>query len=385
MRNDETLNRDFRGAILREQVRLAFHQLPTMQTTSFFVALVLCFIVRNLVPRTEIALWLALVLAIVLSRSVLYYRFARIGDSEFDGTYWEKAYLVSALVSGTIWGSAAFLIFPAGNPVIMSIFVLVIASLASSTTVSHSSLRLGPLAWSGPAMMLFAVRCFLEGGDYGYGIGVLICLYLFTIHSYSFKHHAAITTSITLKFENLQLLDEVRKVNEFLKRISTIDGLTGLANRHSFEEFMEREWRRAMREQHPISLVMLDIDFFKAYNDNYGHQGGDECLKKVAAILAESMKRPADMVARYGGEEFMVVMPDTDIRGTREIAEKLRIAVEVLGVPHAYSPVASVVTISLGAASLVPKQGMDPSRLIRLADTALYAAKHDGRNRVKVA
>jgi len=385
MKNDKTLNQNHKPAILQEQVRLVFYQLPTMQTTSFLVALTLSFIVRDFVPRADIVVWLALVLAIVVSRIVLYYRFVRVRDAEFDGAYWEKAYLVCALISGTIWGSAAFLIFPAGNPVIMSIFVLVIASLASSTTVSHSSLRLGPIAWSAPAMLLFAIRCFLEGGEYGYGIGTLICLYLFTIHSYSFKHHTSITTSIGLKFENLHLLDEVSKANEFLKRISMIDGLTGLANRHSFEEFVDREWRRAIREQRPISLIMLDIDFFKAYNDNYGHLGGDNCLKKVAAILAESMKRPADLVARYGGEEFIVVMPDTDIRGAREIAEKLRIAVELLGVEHAHSSAASVVTISLGVASLVPELGQDPSHLIKQVDAALYAAKHDGRNRVKAA
>jgi len=385
MKNNETLTMNHQPAILQEQVRLVFYQLPTMQTTSFFVALVLSFIVRDFVPLADIAIWITLVLAIVVSRIILYYRFVRVRDTDFDGAFWEKAYLVCALISGTIWGSAAFLIFPAGNPVIMSIFVLVIASLASSTTVSHSSLRLGPLAWSGPAMLLFAIRCFFEGGEYGYSISILICLYLFTIHSYSLKHHTSISTSIALKFENLHLLDEVSKANEFLKRISMIDGLTGLANRHSFEEFMDREWRRAIREKRPMSLIMLDIDFFKAYNDNYGHLGGDDCLKKVAAILAETMKRPADLVARYGGEEFIVVMPDTDIRGAREIAEKLRIAVEVLSVPHAHSSAASVVTISLGVASLVPELGQDPSHLIKLVDAALYAAKHDGRNRVKAA
>jgi two-component system, chemotaxis family, response regulator WspR len=130
---------------------------------------------------------------------------------------------------------------------------------------------------------------------------------------------------------------------------------------------------------------MLDIDHFKLYNDNYGHQGGDDCLKKVAAVIAGSVKRPADLAARYGGEEFMVVLPDTDIRGATEIAEKLRITVELLGVPHAFSATASVVTISVGEASIVPEQHIASSHLIKLVDTMLYAAKHDGRNRVKVA
>jgi diguanylate cyclase (GGDEF)-like protein len=190
---------------------------------------------------------------------------------------------------------------------------------------------------------------------------------------------------MSLKFENLALLEEVRKGNDILRRASAIDGLTGLANRQSFDECLDREWRRAMREQRPISLIMLDIDHFKLFNDNYGHQGGDDCLKKVATVIAGSVKRPADLAARYGGEEFMVVLPDTDIRGATEIAEKLRIEVEVLGVPHAFSATASVVTISIGVASLVPGQNMDSSQLIKQVDTMLYAAKRDGRNRVKVA
>jgi diguanylate cyclase (GGDEF)-like protein len=148
---------------------------------------------------------------------------------------------------------------------------------------------------------------------------------------------------------------------------------------------MDREWRRALREQWSLSLLMLDIDHFKAYNDNYGHQEGDDCLKKVAAVIAESVKRPADMAARYGGEEFMVVLPDTDIRGAVELGEKLRIAVEVSGVPHAHSSAANVVTVSVGASSMVPERGAEPSRLVKLVDTALYAAKRDGRNRVKTA
>ncbi len=128
---------------------------------------------------------------------------------------------------------------------------------------------------------------------------------------------------------------------------------------------------------------MVDIDHFKAFNDTYGHQAGDECLKKVALEIARSAKRPADLAARYGGEEFIILLPDTDIQGATEIAEKLRIAIEVLGTPHAHSSAASVVTVSVGATALVPEQGTEPTRLVRLVDKGLYAAKHDGRNRVR--
>ena len=276
------------------------------------------------------------------------------------------------------------MIFPAGDPAHIALFVLVIASLSAATTVSHSALRMGPTVWAAPAMLLYAVRCYQEGFE-TYTIGLLIIVYLFAVLNYSFKHNNTLASSVSLKFENLELLEELRKANDILRHASAIDGLTGLANRQSFDECMDREWRRAVREQHVLSLIMIDIDHFKRYNDNYGHQGGDECLKKVAAVIAGSVKRAADLAARYGGEEFMVVLPDTDSRGATEIAERLRIEVEVLGVPHAFSATASVVTISIGVASLVPEQHLDPSHLIKLVDTRLYAAKHEGRNRVKVA
>jgi len=384
MHNEIKTGRDFKDDILREQVRLAMKQLPTMQITSFIVALVLSYAVSDIVPRTNIAIWDLLILAIVLSRIVLYALFLKVREGPFAGAYWEKAYLLLAFISGVIWGASAFIIFPAGNPALISLFVLVIASLSAATTVSHSALKLGPTAWAAPAMSFYAVRCYQEGFE-TYTIGLLIVVYLFTVLNYSFKHNSTIAASVSLKFENLELLEELRKANDFLRRVSAIDGLTGIANRQSFDECMDREWRRAMREQHPISLIMLDIDHFKLFNDNYGHQGGDDCLKKVAAVIAGSVKRPGDLAARYGGEEFMVVLPDTDVRGATDIAEKLRIEVEVLGVPHEFSATASVVTISIGVASLVPGQNMDTSHLIKLVDTMLYAAKHDGRNRVKVA
>jgi len=379
------LKKGFKDDILREQVRLAVKQIPTMQIASFIVALVLSYTVRDIVPHTRILIWVLMVLTTVVSRIVLSYRFFKVSESPFDAEYWKNAYLLLALVSGIVWGLSAFLIFPAGNFALISLFVLVITSLSASTTISHSSIQFGPAVWAGPAILLYAVRCAWEGGETENTIAFLIIVYLVTIIYYSFSHNRTITSAISLKFENLELLEEVRKTNEILRRVSAVDGLTGLANRYSFEEFMEREWRRAIRDQKPLSLIMADIDHFKAYNDTYGHQGGDDCLKKVAWVIAEAVKRPADLAARYGGEEFMAVLPDTDLNGALEIADTLRRGVEALGIPHEHSSTAGVVTISIGVASLIPEQGMSSSHLVKLVDMALYSAKHAGRNMVRAA
>ncbi len=377
--------KEFQDDILREQVRLSAKQIPTMQTASLIVALVLSYAVRDIVPGIRILVWLLLVLSVVSARMVLYWKFLQVSKGPFEGRYWKNAYLLLSLLSGIVWGLSAIFIFPAGNPGLISLFVLVMASLSAATTVSHSALKFGTALWTGPAMLIYALRCAAEGQEIDNILAFLIIVYLATIVHYSFTHNRAITESLSLKFENLELLEEVRKANEILRRASAVDGLTGLANRHSFEEFMDREWRRAVRDQKSFSLIMADIDHFKAFNDNYGHQGGDECLKRVARVIAEEVKRPADLAARYGGEEFMLVLPDTELNGALEMAERLRKNVEVLAVPHAYSATAPVVTISVGVATLVPSREMPSSHLVKLVDTALYSAKHAGRNLVRVA
>jgi PAS domain S-box-containing protein len=208
----------FKDGILREQVRLAMKQLPTMQAASFIVALVLCYAVRGIVSPANIFVWVFMVLAIVASRVVFYFRFLKVREELFAGDFWQNFYLILALVSGIIWGLSAFIIFPAGNLGLISLFVLVIASLSAATTVSHSSIRLAPTAWAGPAMLLYALRCVRAGGEVGYITSVLIVLYLFTILRYSLIHNGVITSAISLKFENLELLEHVRKGQEVLEK-----------------------------------------------------------------------------------------------------------------------------------------------------------------------
>lgn len=172
--------------------------------------------------------------------------------------------------------------------------------------------------------------------------------------------------------------------NEELKRLSFVDGLTEVANRRYFDEFFLREWERALRDRTPISLIMIDIDYFKAYNDTYGHQAGDQCLQQVAQLLRDIVKRSTDLAARYGGEEFAVVLPNTNMTGATSIAEALRTGVEMLHIPHSGSSINDFVTISLGVSTISPEPNLSPNSLIGFADSALYRAKQSGRNNVVV-
>lgn len=177
---------------------------------------------------------------------------------------------------------------------------------------------------------------------------------------------------------------ELEAVNEKLHQLAILDGLTGIANHRRFREFLDNEWRRAARNSAPISVVLIDIDRFKSYNDTYGHQAGDECLKRVAEALQDAASRPTDLVARYGGEEFVAVLADTDEEGAMEVAEKMRQRVESLDIVHAESRPGKRITVSAGVASAIP--GSDtPDDLIGAADEALYQAKRSGRNQVRIA
>lgn len=167
-----------------------------------------------------------------------------------------------------------------------------------------------------------------------------------------------------------------------LKKISSTDGLTGLSNRRKMEEHLQLELRRMERQQAFLALVMLDIDFFKEYNDHYGHQAGDACLEKVARLLLRHCRRAGDLAARYGGEEFLLVLSDTPGENAGQIAESLRLEVLEAKIPHAYSRCSQYVSISLGVAAAIPKAGCSIQHLLGKADQAMYTAKHQGRNRV---
>ena len=176
-----------------------------------------------------------------------------------------------------------------------------------------------------------------------------------------------------------QQLDEA---NQELQRLAALDGLTQIANRRSFDDYLHYQWKLLARERSPLSLILCDVDFFKRYNDTYGHQGGDDCLKQVAEVIRQAVKRPADLAARYGGEEFAVILPNTEVEGAVRIAEEIRSGLKALGLAHAGSQISDIVTLSLGVASVIPSHDSSWDNLIAQADKALYEAKDRGRDRV---
>ncbi|MBL1141173.1 MAG: diguanylate cyclase [Proteobacteria bacterium] len=189
--------------------------------------------------------------------------------------------------------------------------------------------------------------------------------------------------------DNLELLvqqrtNELSKANEELQKLANVDGLTQLSNRRNFDEMLQKELQRAIRFQHPISLMMCDIDYFKQYNDTYRHIAGDDCLVSIAKCLRESFKRASDVPARYGGEEFSVILPHTDHKEAKYMSERFVQEIRSLKIPHSSSDISEFVTVSLGIVSVVPDMPCDIKVLINVADEQLYKAKQNGRNRIEI-
>lgn len=202
---------------------------------------------------------------------------------------------------------------------------------------------------------------------------------------------ARVRQQLTLRSQKRQLQQEIqerkrveealRQANRELQRLVNIDGLTQIANRRCFDQVLHQEWKRLKREQAPLSLILCDIDFFKFYNDRYGHLAGDDCLKQVAQAIQQSTRRPADLVARYGGEEFAVILPNTTPEGAIQVATQIQATVANLNICHDRSQVSPLVTLSIGCVTVVPTSESTPENLIAAADQALYCAKVGGRNR----
>lgn len=193
-----------------------------------------------------------------------------------------------------------------------------------------------------------------------------------------------LTTQVTVAIQQSQICCQLQTANRKLQQLAILDGLTNIANRRYFDLVLNKEWHRLTREQKPLSLILCDIDHFKAYNDTYGHQQGDRCLQKIANILRKATRRPADLAARYGGEEFAIILPNTNAKGALFIAENIACKLAQKQLPHQASPVSQYVTCSMGISTTIPRTKKSSTCMIKTADRLLYQAKKSGRNQIAI-
>jgi diguanylate cyclase (GGDEF)-like protein len=327
---------------------------------------VLAILLWPVTPHAYVLSWCVLLLVLNVTRLGLGWLYQRYRHLRIESHYWIRLYVIAAILSGVAWGLAALLMPPDR----FEYQVLVMLMVGGMVLGGLPMLAVTKAAFSiylFVAVVPISVKMFTMGGFVSVLIGALILLFMFTTYVIGKDLYKTFTSA---------LLSRVS-----VEKMARRDPLTNIANRRWFDEYLEQVWRYAVRGSFPLSMVIVDIDNFKQYNDHYGHTKGDECLMKVADALRLSLPRKTDLLARYGGEEFVSLLPFTDANGGVLVAERLRSAVSTLAINHAPSVAIQNVTISVGGATCLPKPDITSINLVNVADQALYEAKAVGKNR----
>ncbi|MCB1761833.1 MAG: GGDEF domain-containing protein [Gammaproteobacteria bacterium] len=319
------------------------------------------------VPQGLLLAWMGVMVLFSTVRWLIGRGFPQGPLSSTETRYWERRFILSVAVSGALWGVAGGLFFVSDHRDSNLYLALHIVSMCAAAAATLSYHRIAYPVFLLPAIVPITVNMIWDGVSTSKIMGFVLPFYFTLLYMLSREIYQTAHESFLARINSQYL--------------AMFDYLTGVTNRRAFEETMEREWYRAMRERRMLALVIADIDNFKLCNDTYGHQMGDRMLKKVATLLEKRIRRGADLVARIGGEEFALILPDTDLSGAVALAESIRQDMRVSASRE--SDETPKLTMSFGVASLLPEASLDPGILFRRADAAVYEAKRKGRDRVE--
>lgn len=311
--------------------------------------------------------WLGAVIATSMLRLYVARSHAKPERSMLMPGHWANIHFPVTVLVGLTWGAAALVLFPVDAFPQQVFLILMIGATATGALPMYIAL---PTAYGVYLLSIFGpltARLFLDGAEVFHLMAVMLPVYAGSLWITARSMHLSLMESLSLHFN--------------FQNLASLDGLTQIPNRRHFDMALTNEWNRAARAGTPLSVILIDVDKFKVYNDTYGHQAGDVCLQRVARALSDNLRRAGDMVARYGGEEFVLLLHQTPRDEGVVLADRLRAAVEKLGIEHSGSE-RGVVTISVGGATIIPAPQSQESALLRAADDSLYQAKRGGRNRV---
>ena len=398
--------------ILAEQLRISYRQLPAAIRLGMLLGLCITWLFYTLIPNIVLFGWLACFIAISIIRIFSLRHIASDEFSENEASHYALRYTVTAFLLGSAWASLAFLLPYVGTEERILIFVLLVTIVggALTTTAAHV---ISFYSYSYPILVAYAAHAFLLGERIWIILGIMTMVYGLYMTIAAWKLYSSLQESITLRYSWQEIADilettrqdlnkeldsrsvaedklksvmgELEQAVSHLEQLAAIDELTGIPNRRTFDAAIAREWNRARREETSIALLMIDVDFFKNYNDLYLHQQGDEALKQVAQTLRQFAQRPGDSASLYGGDEFALILANPTEGYVKKIAEKLRSDIQGLQIKHEGSETSDFLTVSVGTALCNAPKNDDYSVLISDADSALYEAKHAGRNQVKAA
>ncbi|EXJ13944.1 GGDEF domain-containing protein [Imhoffiella purpurea] len=366
-----------KGRILALQVAQSYHQQAIALLVSGFNGAIVTALLWNAIPASRLLPWIATLAAVTLARFALASAYHRPGLRRLlDNVDWGRCFLLGTFASGLVWGASGIFLFHPESFAHQVFLAFALGGMIAGAMPLLSALHPAFQLFAIPAALPITLQMLAQGDQVHQAMGLMIVVFTLAMTASASRFHRVNRESIELR---IQLSDSIEE-RLVLDTIAHMDPLTGVGNRRLFDETLDGEWKRALRAGSRLSLIMADIDYFKRYNDSLGHPAGDACLKRVARTMDKAARRPGDLVARIGGEEFACLLPGTPAEDAMKLAEKLREAIEGLGIRHPDSAIADHVTISLGVSELVPHPGMVPSDLIEAADTALYAAKRQGRN-----
>ena len=374
----------------KKLLKILFMQSKTATLGGILIALIIFVFFMNQSNRFILTGWLVFYVSVRLLQHYISYRVV-IDDADSDRVnYHFRLFALLLALAGSSWGAMAiFLISQEENILYTVIIIVLIEGMIAASVAIYS---VAPWIFCSLACTsIFPLGIYLVSqSEKFYRIhGTFALLFMVFMTAITFRLHKQIAKSIEYQFTNLHLLnqlhDEKNKMQSLanqLNELSKLDGLTGIANRRAFDERMGLEWARNMRSGNPLSLIMCDIDFFKPYNDHYGHLEGDACLNRIAHILHDFARRSGDIAARYGGEEFTIILPETTLEDAVKVTGQIRDKIAEEAIPHEKSTVSNAVTLSFGVTTVVPTQDISINQFIKKADKLLYRAKELGRNRI---
>lgn len=377
-----------------QQLELLYEYARTAMGASVVAAISIFFVFLQQTPVYVLSIWLFAFMLLYALRYIEVLRFFRQPDREAHTNYWQLSFSISAALAGILWGMTVFVFIPhdaadAQALLYTCMALLYVCGLAAGSLTTYTVKLSSYLSFALPCLLIPGIGLALSGNSFKNTIGLLILIFLLFLIMLAIRINRTLMGALQRDFENARLLKELQQERDKaealanrMQTLSTQDSLTGIANRRHMDAFLEREWQRSIRLGEPISLILADLDYFKAYNDVYGHPAGDECLKQVAQILHQHARRSSDLAARYGGEEFAIILASTDSIAAKRVAESIRLSVEQLQIPHSASDIAPVITISLGITTIIPRQQDEILDFIKQADKVLYQAKANGRNTV---
>ena len=377
--------------VYREKIKMLYSN----QRQSWLLSIIVAFVVAYLAFEAEFILaglaWIMMFVTVTLIRTRNTHQFLKADVSLDEYPFWYKRFFRYTALVGIAWGVGALIIGPQLDQTSQVFLLLVLIGVTGAAIPLLGISMPTLLAFQVPAVVpyIILVSWTLEGK--GVLLLIIFTIYMLVIALATRRVESGISESLHMRYKMEKIADslsatnqELQDANEKLETMTLEDPLTGLNNRRFFEMQLEKEWKRAARENESITLLVVDIDYFKIYNDTYGHAEGDVCLQRVASILKKSLNRPGDVIARVGGEEFVALLPNIDEEGALTVAHTMQENLHQGALVHGTSPLSDYVTVSIGIATARSDDEVTSLGLFKAADKALYRAKAKGRNQIVV-